>query len=389
MPTEQQRPERQPEKEIALRKAFTKSGVDPTTASINDTTAEKRLQIQASVGAPLPPPSRKRTTTAPSESGKVTVTLPVITPAPSSVAPVLKPPPLPTKKTPATTEALTASNVRNRFENFDLLQLLGQHSFQSVRDHLAGYNYLDLMAQEERYNRAVRDLTRNRTSRMAPRKLDLTDGQALENYLFESVNDRSLIGKLNPKHTGPTATAHGGFSLHYGNLETDVPLTTFWINPHIEDVPETIKILDTCLAGCNAQIKLHAASFIGEPGAATADKIVVYLKTDDKDSINTFTKNLHRNFDYLTPHLQPERFRDVIRSFRIPLIPGITFVERNNEYSWDTNYGNMMQNAHFTGRDTMIERWAKTDKQPDPQLFRIFSQINDPSRNKRMPGLGK
>ena len=278
--------------------------------------------------------------------------------------------------------------VQDSFQSFNLLDQMGQRSFQDVRDQIANYRYSDLVKHGDAHDRARSAMQTARNRIGPPRQIDYNDKPAIQQYLFDSVSDPTLHGALNPANTSPEATVNAGYQLSYGNLDSaaNTPgMTTFWVNPHIEDVPETMKILDQCLAGCNAQIKVHVDTLVSEAGKASSDKIVVYFKTDDGASINAFARRLHQLSDQLSPHLQPESLTADISAFRIPLAPGITFVERPNGNSWDTNVGMMVPN--FWGRQRMLSEWREQGAMPNLNEFRRASRIDNPNRNPSMPGL--
>jgi hypothetical protein len=208
--------------------------------------------------------------------------------------------------------------------------------------------------------------------------------------MFRVLSDRSTIrsGRLAAKNA--RETENGGFVIHYNNgpkAAEGNAVTVFYINPHLENMPEAMRLVDGALSRLNAQVKVYTEDMtdVQNPASRPSNKIVVYFRANDHEGITAFLRSASHHAQEWRTLLKPEDFSRVMTTFRIPLMPGFTLIERNSERSWDTTYIN-----RFLGGDRrlrpLIEQWAREGKKPTQDAWerRILPLM---SRHRTMPGL--
>jgi|GEM_PF-5789692 len=283
------------------------------------------------------------------------------------------------------------AKTQEQLQSFHLIDSLKSRSYAQVREELSTMDYCELLAFQERYDAEVASMERqHRSAYPACTPLPTMDLQQLNEHMFRVLSEPKTLqhGRLDAKNSHETE--NGGFIVHFNKGLTSsesVPKTVFYINPFLENMPEAMKLLDAALAKQNAQVKVYTddMSDIEKPSARPSNKIVVYFEGNDQQGITEFLRFTSDHAQEWRTILKPEHFSKVMTTFRIPLIPGFTLIERGNGRSWDTTYI-----GQFLGGDQrlrpMIDRWEKEGKKPTPEEW--ASNVRPlSSRNRTIPGL--
>jgi hypothetical protein len=274
-------------------------------------------------------------------------------------------------------------------QTFDLFSLLKQSSYTSVRNDLAQLRYSDLIKYEENYNRRVDELDRVYQDQYPSAKpLRFSEQGEVNQYLFECANQPNLNGELQNKNAQDTAAA--GYQLNYGKVvDASKSLTTFWFNPRVEQTAQVIKVLDAALQNTDAQVKVHVDGFTDalRPEARPGDKIVVYLEADNHTGINAFLSCIQSEGTPFLALMKPATFSGLIGQLKIPVSPGISFVERSpGGKSWDTTISdNVFETSSFWV--SLRRQWFNDSVKPDEKEWRMAIRQTRSTRNRNMPGL--
>jgi hypothetical protein len=255
--------------------------------------------------------------------------------------------------------------------------------FSSFRRGLEGFSYPDLVNHEAEYNKhiPVGALTAQPLPEIRGKTSDEVHHVA-RSYFPKTMNGRGLRDK----------NVSGGWAVDYGNSVGDIrtPKTTFWINARPDKISEALHLLDECLQGCHAQMKLNtnALGKVAEnPQERPSDLIAIYLNGTDEPSIQRLLERMAARQADITLLLRPEEFHKVMTTFRIPVTPGITFVERPDGNSWDTNYKTYMEDRGGLGWGGMQNPSVWQKLSPHQRANGLRSVRWAPGRSRNMPGL--
>ncbi len=277
---------------------------------------------------------------------------------------------------------IRAQIVAASMRDFDVLSSLRGVSYEDLRADLGRMDYTDVLRSQQNYENRVTTMRTKRDAANMRTEEAPHEPSALRASVYEKL--RGMRATTSPKDANETHS--GGFVFEYGKkYDADKAQTTFYINPHFGSLDQTTKLLDNCLQGTNAQVKVNLDS-ISESGSG--NKIIVYFSHDDSHSINLFLSRLSQRTEELEYYLDPEKFKEVARTFRIPLMPGVSLVERNSSASWDTNLRTLTPNPNVMSM--YLDSLTGSNGQDPLIIFqRLVSSNLRPGgkRNPRMPGL--
>lgn len=253
------------------------------------------------------------------------------------------------------------------FVRHDLLSCIAANGYAKVREELRRMEFIDLLQYSQYYAHQVSALElayRAQPVRQMPHVANLEELERfqseimLQNAKNASTND-GQYARYEAKNS-PRSKAEG-------------PTLSIYINPRIECAAETVRILDHCLADCTGDMKTYFIEPDGtELGVQEPDGIVkeiseenplqqlrqgngivVYFSEKDLVSQNIFFHRLNAILPSLGPLLRPTGLRDIMCTAKIPLTPGITYVERGSGDSWDRQ----KENRWKTPESHAFENW--------------------------------
>jgi hypothetical protein len=276
---------------------------------------------------------------------------------------------------------------------FNLIETLKTRLFNEVRDLLANCQYSKLLAAAGALKSRARELDDVFQNSGKPRRHDLT----LENLSAKMVAAaRAFAEKGEGRYTGER---NGGPNVSFGNgLPTTINTTVFYINPRLDQFGLALAIIADCLKGTDALVKIHTRAIDAEVENSKVvpdNKIVILLDSDKPEQVNSFVKRLAERADDLGPLLRPESLAQVMCSLRIPLMPGLTFVERAPRIgkafdSWDDTIREKLKIEDWGEvKRVIVDRWRR-DRNPPPSeaVWNHYMAVKEDSgRNASMPGL--
>lgn len=279
------------------------------------------------------------------------------------------------------------------FYNFNLLEQAGQADYTKLRKRVGKLDFPRLINHQAAYDKQVADVNVTYQKKVGSIQPSIK-GEGEMTRMLDSI-------ATNPTNIGRYQAGGKDHNFFYGKGNPSKgPLTSFYINPRLEQTEAVFKIIDACLADQDAQAKFHDEAFLHEakqPERRTNDKIVIYLGGDNHAGISTFLKRLSERKKELQDLLKPEDFRSIMDDLRIPLTPGITFVERDGQSSWDTTKHLLLEDKDYFS--TVMDKWwagfyhrGKQPIKPTELQYRSATKLNDvlgARRMPKMPGLRK
>lgn len=263
-----------------------------------------------------------------------------------------------------------------------LLERMEVETYEQMRERISNLKYTDIVGSEAEYNANVKKLDEKYHNRKNQPKTPVFATEA-DGYKYSQDLVDSTI------QNGDIDRSYSVYDIvHYGEpLGTTQPFYTIYVNPRMSELGHTLSSLDTCLKGCNAQIKVNNEDMaFTKPEARPYNSIVVYIPVADKQSMNSFLKNLSIQLPDIGDCMKPETFHGVVSTLRIPLAPGITMVERNNGNSWDNSFRVLLGRNKWLF-DKYMKLWSQSDNAPKPTDLALALGDMSNSRNLHMPGL--
>ncbi|PIR53994.1 hypothetical protein COU75_03120 [Candidatus Peregrinibacteria bacterium CG10_big_fil_rev_8_21_14_0_10_42_8] len=334
---------------------------------------QRRVLMEAGIVGILPSPSPPHK--PPSKNNPSGVTIP-------KGAPPITPPLRPTLK--------NIPEAKTSFQDFSLLDQFSDRSYTEVRKDLSGMEYHDLFSQKDAYNKRVTAIETDYQKKFGEKKMPYsTDAEAVT-FFKNFTKDPSLHGKDGGFH-------NGGAVLDYGNglntLDSNHPHTVFYINPQLAEIPHVARSLDNMLKNQNAQIKIYTDSIgpeVTNPSVRSSNKLCVYFDGKDHEGISRFLKDFHENADDLLPKMKPANFDDLLYHFHIPVAPGISFIERSNGRSWDSNYLNYFSSpgeSMNTGQPAQIRSWSERGVIPGIRGWNAVTALQGAAQRTRIQNM--
>lgn len=281
-------------------------------------------------------------------------------------------------------EQLTPEKAQQLMNELRLLEAFKEHDYREVRGALAECDYAQLIDRRDNFDKrraALNNAHQTAHLQEMPISINTKDTRALARLLLPYVTSKNRYGRA-IDGSGEPLTEEAMYNygyLDYGSsIPEDSPLATFYINPRTEHAGEVIALLDTILQKSDAQMKINTDGF--EPGST--NKLVVYMRAGDVQTIDNFLKGLNTNLPYLNLWLEPMNFP---KSLRVPLHPGISFVERPNGQSWDTRFWDLLKNKEVY---RTVWPWNQSGQVPNRSQWRAaINPKEGRGRNTHMPAL--
>ncbi|MDD4318911.1 MAG: hypothetical protein PHW10_01130 [Candidatus Peribacteraceae bacterium] len=258
------------------------------------------------------------------------------------------PPPRKVKPSPGSPEVIARSDVQRSMESCSLMEDIAHRSFADVRRDLASADYASMFTSTEGYEQKVSALEAEyRRQNPGLKEPSFASGKQYAEFVRGVVE--SDLPRLHGQRV-PTQDSRG-IHLWYGSsrLDGSKPITAIYINPRNERFHEVLGKIDGALARENAQVKVNLDCDALTPDARTDNKLVVYFSQADSAGIGRFLTALHGD-PQLPLFLKPQELKNDVSKFKIPLAPGMSLVERPDEYSWDSKYIQTLfgvENANF------------------------------------------
>ena len=265
--------------------------------------------------------------------------------------------------------------------------MIADKGYEHARKRLSACDYIDLFEQQKEYNAAVADMQTAWENHPFTKRSTPKTNEAMQQYLFDTISNSSLHGELSKKHTDASQTMYAGYHMAYngGMAEKTQGCLSLYINPHTQALPEVLHIIDECIGDQEVNLKLNTEAFHTDL-RPVQNKCVLYFDSDDYEGFTSVLRALEQREKDLKPLLQPGELSGLLGKLRIPLMPGMWFVERPSISSWDTKVNHLINDP-----DNKYARYMKTMNKTGvvptrSQLLRSLQNMKS-SRNPRMPGL--